>query len=533
MRGLRAVVTAAASAAALWLAAPAGAAFDSCTYDAGTRTVTATLGEFDHGRLGVAAGGAIVADGVPCDDATTANTDAVTAASDEPTSSTTEDITIDESGPGGPFVKPGTHDEIPIEVDLGDFNECFVPECEPDIPQRVHVIGTPGADDIRVGRAGDALLVNVDAGSDLDTDIRARGRFLLPELDGRAGADTLTGLGGAGAGVDPVNVVLRGGPGGDRLAAGGYEDVIYPGGGPDTVNASPYGRDVVSYANAPRGVTASLDSGEVADDGFGTADELDTRDLSILHGSEHADHLESTYGPGATVHGRGGDDVIVGSTDTDLLYGGRGADRIDAGSNGWSAGGDYLYGGPGPDLLRGREGSDTLLGGAGADELVGGGSNDFGSIDTAGDWLDGGAGSDLLEGGHGDDVYGFAAPAGREVDTIYDRFRQGRDTIRLNYDNAYHGRPPIPTYLNLSSSRRVFGRSGRRTFRALHPGGAREIENFADLDYNALDRIVGNDADNVIEMFEAASGSTADCRGGRDRLIGVAFSRAKNCEMVN
>jgi Ca2+-binding RTX toxin-like protein len=529
----RPVVAAATCAAALWLAAPAGAAFDACTYDVGTRTVTATLGAFDHGRLAVAAGGAIAADGVPCDDATTANTDAVTARSDEPERTTTEDVTIDESGPGGPFVKPGTDDEIPIEVDLGEFNECFIPECEPDIPQRVHVIGTPGADDIRVGREGDALLVNVDAGSDFDTDIRARGHFLLPELDGRGGADTLTGLGGAGAGIDPVTVVLRGGPGGDRLAAGAYDDVIYPGGGPDSVNASPYGRDVVSYADAPRGVTASLYSGEVANDGFGATDQLDTRDLSVLYGSEHADHLESRYGAAATVHGRGGDDVIVGSTDTDTLYGDRGADRIDAGTNGWSADGDYLYGGPGPDYLRGRQGSDTLIGGAGADVLEGGGSNDLASIDTAGDQLDGGPGSDLLEGGHGNDIYGFTAPAGHEVDTIYDPFHQGRDTIRLNYDNAYHGRPPIPTYLNLSSTGHVFGRSGRRTFRALHPGGASQIEDFLDLDYNALDRIVGNDADNVIEMPEAAADSTADCRGGRDRVAGVALSRAKNCEIVN
>lgn len=525
----------AACAGTLALAAPADAAFDSCAYDSAARTATVSLAGPGDGQLSVGAGGQILADGTPCGAATTANTDRVDGGVADADYTYTNSVTIDESGPGGSFAKPGTDDEVAIDLDLGDYSECFEFGCKAD-PQLVKIVGTPGADDIRVGLDDGALVANLDASSDLDTDVRVRGHGLRPELDGGPGADTLTGLGGPGAGIDPVTVTLRGGPDGDRLAAGGYDDVIYPGGGDDTVNASPYGQDVVSYEDAPSGVTASLDTAVVDDDGFGGRDHLDRRDLQILHGSEHADDLTGISSRPSTIDGRGGDDFVVGGYAADHLLGGEGADRL-WGSEWVTYDGDQIAGGPGDDTLRGSWGKDTLEGGLGDDTIYGSRGKLPTTVkfyDNDNDRLIGGPGNDVLAGGHSSDVYLFEYPAEREVDTIDEATRQGSDTLWISYDLYYRGRPLVTTHLNLSSRIRKFGKSGLRSFRTSRPGAVRYVENVTAGDMGPLTfRLVGNDADNVFSIGEPSDKSTADCRGGRDTVHGVALAKTKNCESVD
>ncbi len=92
-------------------------------------------------------------------------------------------------------------------------------------------------------------------------------------------------------------------------------------------------------------------------------------------------------------------DLIIGSGNSEWLYGYDGNDQLIAGGgndllNG-GAGNDMLDAGTGNDILDGRSGDDILDGGDGRDELWGGRGNDQ---------LQGGAGQDSLYGGSGNDV---------------------------------------------------------------------------------------------------------------------------------
>ena len=90
------------------------------------------------------------------------------------------------------------------------------------------------------------------------------------------------------------------------------------------------------------------------------------------------------------IEGTSGDDLLIGTPETDLLDGGRGDDSLEG-----KAGNDTLIGGKGNDFLRAMEGNDSLDGGRGKDTLRGG---------TGEDVLNGGRNRDDLRGGRGDDV---------------------------------------------------------------------------------------------------------------------------------
>jgi Ca2+-binding RTX toxin-like protein len=68
-----------------------------------------------------------------------------------------------------------------------------------------------------------------------------------------------------------------------------------------------------------------------------------------------------------TLHGGGGEDVLLGGGGPDMIVGGPGDDAL-AGRRG----DDSIFGGPGSDVLKGGSGDDTLRGGAGRDRLLGG-----------------------------------------------------------------------------------------------------------------------------------------------------------------
>jgi Domain of unknown function DUF11/RTX calcium-binding nonapeptide repeat (4 copies) len=102
------------------------------------------------------------------------------------------------------------------------------------------------------------------------------------------------------------------------------------------------------------------------------------------------------------------DDVLVGSTFGDRLFGRQGRDLLRGG-----AGNDCLYGGDGNDVLDGDGGDDTLSGGDGRDRLFGGSGNDrvLGGAkadelhgDTGADQLFPGSGRDRVWGGPGNDT---------------------------------------------------------------------------------------------------------------------------------
>lgn len=154
----------------------------------------------------------------------------------------------------------------------------------------------------------------------------------------------------------------------------------------------------------------------------------------VLVGTADADLIEG-FGGNDTLTGMAGDDVIRGFDGDDSLFGNRGDDEISGGIGDdyieaglgddlvyGGAGADVLLGFAGNDLMFGQLGDDTLKGGAGADELSGnegddivqGGSGHDTLFGQAGDdamnggsgndTMDGGAGNDSLFGGTGDDI---------------------------------------------------------------------------------------------------------------------------------
>lgn len=141
-----------------------------------------------------------------------------------------------------------------------------------------------------------------------------------------------------------------------------------------------------------------------------------------LFGGDGADTLAGGSG-GTFIHGNAGDDDISGSPGkTNVLYGGKGNDRIAIYRGGHSEG-SFLHGNMGADSLHGGDGGDTILGGQDNDNIVGNGGRDYlngnlGNDDISmsmlGGWAYGEAGADTIFtavggessvfGGDGDDV---------------------------------------------------------------------------------------------------------------------------------
>ncbi len=161
--------------------------------------------------------------------------------------------------------------------------------------------------------------------------------------------------------------------------------------------------------------------------------------LSLLIGDNTSEFITLSPGqltnfPGGVL-ALGGNDTVIGSTDSELIFGNEGQDSISADS-----GNDTLFGGKdndqldggndndsilghlSDDLLRGGDGNDTLLGGKGNDQLFGDAGNDFLSGDRDIDTLTGGQGSDT-----------FALSTGSGLDIITD-FENTIDYIQVPAD---------------------------------------------------------------------------------------------------
>jgi Ca2+-binding RTX toxin-like protein len=93
-------------------------------------------------------------------------------------------------------------------------------------------------------------------------------------------------------------------------------------------------------------------------------DKITLRDATVRASSD------GTVG-GATISGRGGDDVITGTFGNDSLDGGAGDDVLKGGK-----GNDSLDGGAGDDVLKGGKGNDRIITGSGSDTVDGGSGYD-------------------------------------------------------------------------------------------------------------------------------------------------------------
>jgi Ca2+-binding RTX toxin-like protein len=214
----------AALLAALTASAPAGAAIESCAYDAGTKTINASVTSGSTATLKVMPSGELRFGLVPaaCGGATTTNTDTVVVTGSVGTS---EGFTVDQSegfiGPG--FSPEANLPEIEFEVNLGDAADTFT------------VIGTPQDDFMAAGLAGFSF--NLDG--DLDV-VFSPLPSTMTMID-HGGVNFLTARGGWGAGLAYptwASATIIGSDNGDELNGGNGPDTIIGGAGADYMNGS-------------------------------------------------------------------------------------------------------------------------------------------------------------------------------------------------------------------------------------------------------------------------------------------------------
>jgi Ca2+-binding RTX toxin-like protein len=201
---------------------PAAAAAESCTYDGGTRVVTATISTGSAATLEVAATGELLFGAIPapCGAATTTNTNFIQVSG---AAGSVESLTIDQSdgflGPG--FSSEGNLPEIEVTAALGDASD------------QVIAVGTSGNDAIAIG--GNGLSLNNDG----DVDVTFAPLPAHVEIQGLGGVNQLTGRGGWGAGAAyNGSVTLVGGSLGDTLNGGNGADTLTGGAGNDTMNGN-------------------------------------------------------------------------------------------------------------------------------------------------------------------------------------------------------------------------------------------------------------------------------------------------------
>ncbi len=390
MNTLRGKVFLATAAAALLgvqgFAAPAAAA-PTCSFDAGTATVTVSMSSDDTATVR-RSGDAIQLDGSDCGNVTVSNTDTIVVDG----TGTGNTLVIDLSGgpfaPGASTEDDGGDAEIEFTVDLGSGTPAGA----------LNVIGTGDADTIVLGADG----LNLNAAESVgDTDVTTTNTFTF-KVDARAGNDEISGEGGAGTGgrLD-FGLTALGRTGDDRLSGSAGVDTLDGGDGKDTVDYS--GEGAIQALALPDG---SVTTNEGADALTSIENVTGSPEDDLIVGSKGANELR----------GFEGSDVIAGMKGNDRLFGGLGKDTVDflAAEQGVTVdltngtatgeGKDELRGFEGAggsnhaDLLNGSNGGETFLGRAGADVING----------LAGaDWADGGKGDDDVLGGSGpDELYG-------------------------------------------------------------------------------------------------------------------------------
>lgn len=158
----------------------------------------------------------------------------------------------------------------------------------------------------------------------------------------------------------------------------------------------------------------------------------------ILIGTPNFD-LINGLGGNDVLQGRGGDDILSGGNGNDTIGGQDGADSLVGGN-----GSDILAGGDDSDTVEGSVGNDELSGGGGIDFLIGGENNDFISGDSGDDQLNGNNGRDSLFGGNGSDFLEGNSGGDRLFGDNGSDFLSGdagNDTLRggLGRDNLFGG----------------------------------------------------------------------------------------------
>jgi Ca2+-binding RTX toxin-like protein len=301
-------------------------------------------------------------------------------------------------------------------------------------PGNDQVIGTPGYSHDRVdGGDGDDVLDGgggpdeVAGGEGHDTMYEGRSPSLYEDYYPPAAPDEYY------PGDDGH---LDGGPGNDRMGAGGNESTIAGGPGDDDIISGAVWADGGEGNDKMRG--GPVLRGGPGDDELAGTPYRPTHPYPVccsrqelLDGGPGQDSLTSGK-PGAVIDGGEGADVLVPGEGFDTLsYRSRtGGVKIDLGAV--DSGGSLLEGDraePGFEQLEGTSGDDEIVvgtkpisidGWAGKDRLVGGANDDT---------LDGGADDDVILGGGGNDTLNGGADSYRDPVTDKSVRAEGNDTI--------------------------------------------------------------------------------------------------------
>ena len=131
----------------------------------------------------------------------------------------------------------------------------------------------------------------------------------------------------------------------------------------------------------------------------------------------------------------GGDDLVEGDEEANLLSAGAGLDVVHG-----EGGNDTLHGGNGNDTLEGGQGDDLVQGGNGSDYVGGDAGDDLLEGNGADDDLDGYTGVDVMTGGAGADNF-FFRPGDSDTrlgsrDLITDFAQAEGDRIELYFFDA-------------------------------------------------------------------------------------------------
>ena len=217
-------------------AGSASAAVESCSYNAGTKRITAEIATGSEATLKVKSSGALWFGLVPsdCGGATATNTDFITV---NGTVGSVEKLTVDMSegfiGPG--FTSESNLPEIEFAVNTGDTADRFA------------VIGTNAGDRMAAGASGFSF------NSDGDLDVTFSPLPSHMTIIGGTGVNFLTARGGWGAGLSYAgNTTITGGNGGDELNGGNGSDAITGGSGNDVINGSGGGDTLVGGGGSDR-----------------------------------------------------------------------------------------------------------------------------------------------------------------------------------------------------------------------------------------------------------------------------------------
>lgn len=240
------------------------------------------------------------------------------------------------------------------------------------------------------------------------------------------------------------------------------EDVVFNERG--FLNAAGHAGGGVGYHQADSNDTMTFGN-DIIIGASGTVDDLTYQAYEVWIPSP-ASNVPGFYHPVTSLKA-GGDDIIIGDSGANTLYGRDGDDWLDGG-----AGADNLYGGTGHDVLIGRDdadnlygqdGDDVLIGGTGLDRVYGGAGNDTIIRSAESGYSFGGGGDDLLIATQGTGYAGhFRGGVGTENagnDTIsFERYSEGitldmryRSASWEGHASAFYSNPNVRHYMVYSN----------------------------------------------------------------------------------